>query len=135
MKIIKGSTGFTTIELLIVISLIGLLASLGTLRFVGAQRSSKDVRRGADLIQYQNALERFSGDNFLQFPSRTASAGVPLATTICADLSLSVCPEDIRNTTDNTFQYLYQSITDQIIIFTSLINSIRTSFFYYKILR
>lgn len=59
MKKTKNNKGFTLIEVLIVISIIGILSSL-TLLGLGTFRSSgRDVRRVTDLRQITNALELY----------------------------------------------------------------------------
>jgi len=94
------------IELLIVISIIGTLASLILISFTGIQKSSRDTKRKSDLKQYQTALEQFANLNNGFFPSR---GSVYASVTLCSDLGLSACPEDPRNVRDATFVYQYQS--------------------------
>ncbi len=49
--------GFTMIELLVVISIIGLLASIVLVSFPGAMKSARDARRKSDISQIKTALE------------------------------------------------------------------------------
>lgn len=71
-------------ELLIVLAIIALLVSLGTVSYTSAQKKSRDSRRSSDLHAIQNAFEQYYGDN-AKYPtsaSCTASstylpAGVP----------------------------------------------------------
>ncbi len=49
--------GFTLIEMLIVIAIIGILASIVLVGIGPVQRQARDSRRAADLRQVQNALE------------------------------------------------------------------------------
>ena len=99
--------GFTMIELLVVISIIGILASIGLVSFSGAQKQARDSQRKSDLKQYQSALEIFANKNNGLFPPRTATARA--STTLCGDLSISTCSEDPRYEEDNSFVYNYQS--------------------------
>lgn len=86
--------GFTLVELIIVMSIIGILVTLGVVSYRSAQIKTRDVGRKSDLKQYQNALEVYaSGHNGL-YPFR--GSPVSAATTLCSDLSLPKCPEDPR---------------------------------------
>lgn len=51
--------GFTLIEILIVVAIIGLLASVVLVGLAPAQRRGRDSRRLADLKETQNALELY----------------------------------------------------------------------------
>lgn len=54
--------GFTLIEILVVIALIGVLAGLMIVAFQGTRRSSRDGKRKADLEQIRSALEMYKAD-------------------------------------------------------------------------
>lgn len=98
------------IELLIVIAIIGILASLALVSFSGTQKQARDTQRKSDLKQYQNALEQFANQNNGLYPSRTDASGAEASGSLCSsDLNLSVCPEDPRKNDDATFTYRYQS--------------------------
>lgn len=58
----RKSAGFTLIELLIVISIIGILASLTLASFSGAQAKARDGVRKSDLGQIKRALEIAKAD-------------------------------------------------------------------------
>ncbi|MEI7452084.1 MAG: prepilin-type N-terminal cleavage/methylation domain-containing protein [Candidatus Falkowbacteria bacterium] len=53
---------FTLIELLIVIAIIGLLATLSVIALNNARAKSRDAKRVADVKQMQTALELFFND-------------------------------------------------------------------------
>jgi general secretion pathway protein G len=55
--------GFTLVELLVVISLIGILASLLIVSLEGSRKSARDGRRKADLEQIRTALEMYRRDS------------------------------------------------------------------------
>jgi general secretion pathway protein G len=55
--------GFTLLELLVVISIIGILVSIGTVAFTTAQKTSRDSRRRADIRSMQDAFEQYIADN------------------------------------------------------------------------
>lgn len=53
----QNKKGFTLIEMLIVVAIIGLLASVVVLGLGGARERSRDAKRAADIKQIQNGLE------------------------------------------------------------------------------
>ncbi len=58
----KFQLGFTLVELLIVISIIGILSTLLTANFIQVRQRSKDAHRKSDLRQIQSALELYRAD-------------------------------------------------------------------------
>ena len=109
MKTLPSRQGFTLIEMLVVISLIGILATLAIVSYTGTQKSARDTQRKSDTKQYQNAVEIFASKNNGLYPSETNAAGVSAATTLCADILSTTCPEDPRAADDATFSYKYQT--------------------------
>ena len=59
--------GFTMIELLVVVAIIGLLVSLILVRFNGIQRKSRDTRRIVDVGELAKALNLYNND-FAAYP-------------------------------------------------------------------
>lgn len=55
----NNKKGFTLIEVLIVVSIIGILASIVLVGLGAFRRAGRDARRVADLRQVQNALELY----------------------------------------------------------------------------
>ena len=51
--------GFTLIEILIVITIIGILTTLGTMSYVTSLKAARDTRRKTDLEQIRQALESY----------------------------------------------------------------------------
>jgi type IV pilus assembly protein PilE len=62
MKTRKPS-GFTLLEILVVISIIGILIAIGAAAFSTAQKKGRDARRRADIKQYQSAFEQYYSAN------------------------------------------------------------------------
>ncbi|HYD34559.1 MAG TPA: type II secretion system protein [Vitreimonas sp.] len=55
--------GFTLLELLVVISIIGILIAMGAAAFSTAQKKSRDARRRGDMKTIQNAFEQYYANN------------------------------------------------------------------------
>lgn len=61
LRIKRNARGFTLVELLVVICIIGIVSAVGSAAFVSTQKSGRDSRRQADLGQLKNALEMYYG--------------------------------------------------------------------------
>jgi general secretion pathway protein G len=57
------SKGFTLLELLVVISIIGLILAMGTVAFMTAQQRGRDSKRRADMQAIQKGFEQFNAGN------------------------------------------------------------------------
>lgn len=66
--------GFTLIELLIVISVLALLASVGSVSYDSVRQYARDVKRVADMDSLQTALELFYQDQFT-YPADAVPGG------------------------------------------------------------
>jgi general secretion pathway protein G len=58
----KADKGFSLIELLVVISIIGILIGLSAFGLQGARQSARDARRIADIEQIRSGLELYKAD-------------------------------------------------------------------------
>ena len=63
----KNQVGFTLVELLVVISIIGILSTLASVSVNQARIKARDARRQADVTQVRLALNLYYDDN-LQYP-------------------------------------------------------------------
>jgi len=61
-SIVNLGKGFTLVELLIVISIIGVLTTLLMANFIGVRQRARDAQRKSDLRQIQSALELYRSD-------------------------------------------------------------------------
>lgn len=68
MKITAQQFGFTLIEILVVVSIIGILAALLLANMVGVRERAADARAKSNLNQLKNALRMYYNDN-QQYPS------------------------------------------------------------------
>lgn len=59
----QNNKGFTLLEILVVISIIGILIALGASAYSVAQQKSRNARRQGDLKQVQNAFEQYYATN------------------------------------------------------------------------
>ncbi|MBI2590668.1 MAG: type II secretion system protein [Candidatus Blackburnbacteria bacterium] len=55
-------TGFTLVELLISITILGILATIGIGNYINSQVKARDAQRKANLTQIKNALELYYND-------------------------------------------------------------------------
>lgn len=74
-KVLPSKNGFTLVELLIVMSIIGVLATLIIGSFASSQIRGRDAQRKSDLKQIGGALELFYGDHG-QYPGSDGSGKI-----------------------------------------------------------
>lgn len=108
MKINKINKAFTLIEMLVVISIIGILSALALASYTGTQKQARDAQRKSDLKQYQTTLEQYANSTDGLYPSYTSAVTLAEGANLCNDLSMSFCPEDPKNVSP----YIYRYISD-----------------------
>ncbi|MBC7943598.1 prepilin-type N-terminal cleavage/methylation domain-containing protein [Candidatus Saccharibacteria bacterium] len=79
-------TGFTIVELLIVIVVIGILAAITIVAFNGIQHRGRDAQRKSDIANITKALELYYIDNG-QFPAAGGSTAINSSWSTTADAS------------------------------------------------
>ena len=84
-KNLISEKAFTLIELLIVISILGVLATIGLVAFRSAQFRGRDAQRKSDLKQISSALELYFSD-YGRYP--TSSSGLIMG---CPSTTQSAC--------------------------------------------
>jgi prepilin-type N-terminal cleavage/methylation domain-containing protein len=65
--------GFTLIELMVVVAIIGILMSAGILAFSNAQMNARDSRRRADVDAIAKATEQYYQNNDYSYPASAAA--------------------------------------------------------------
>lgn len=107
MGIYRKQTGFTIVELLIVIVIIGILAAITIVAYNGIQQRARDSARTSDISAIQKALELYRADNG-GYPSvGTDNIGYNLSTlsTALIPTYISSIPND-PNTSLTNYQYV-----------------------------
>lgn len=100
----QKQSAFTVVELLIVIVIIGILATLTILAYRGVQEQAKVAAIKSDLTQASRAMERFKIKNAEQYPSTLAAASITSSPNISYQYSVnnSVSPATFCITAVNT---------------------------------
>jgi len=70
-NMVQKKHGFTLIELMVVIVILGILTSIGIFAFISSQVKSRDSKRKTDLAQVAKALEMYANDNNGSYPAAT----------------------------------------------------------------
>lgn len=66
---------FTLFELLVSISIIGILVAVASTSYGAAQKKARDTRRMEDLNNIQKALEQYYGANGANYPATSGNLG------------------------------------------------------------
>ncbi len=65
----RSSRGFTLLELLVVIGIVGVIMALATVAYSTTQVSGRNARRKQDIVAIQNALEQYYSQNTFTYPT------------------------------------------------------------------
>ncbi|TSC66686.1 MAG: hypothetical protein CEO21_125 [Microgenomates group bacterium Gr01-1014_80] len=108
-----ASKGFTLIELMVVIAILGILSAIGMVTYQAVNRNSRDAKRQADLKIIQSALEQYHADQF--FYPLSISFGSSNSITNCTGNPVSPCAvsktylNQVPSESSGTPQYNYVS--------------------------
>lgn len=108
-KFLITNFGFTLIELLVAISIIGILISVGAVSFTTAQKKTRDAKRKADMKAIQTALEQCYSLQ-TSYPT-SADPWTSGALTCDSQTVTSVFPGDPKNSDPYIYQYNYYDTT------------------------
>ncbi len=99
-KKLKITKAFTLVELLVVMAIIGILASLAVGNFRSVQARGRDAQRKSDLKQIAHSLELYYGD-YGQYPSAVSTSRIGG----CPSTSNTSCVWGTGSFTDNKTVY------------------------------
>lgn len=86
----KNKKGFTLVELLVVISIIGLLSTIAVVSLGSARAKARDTKRIADVKQITTALEQYyadQGNYWASAASGAAASGLAIGTATADSLT------------------------------------------------
>lgn len=138
----KTTSGFTIVELLIVIVVIGILAAITIVAYNGIQQRGRDAQRSSDIASIQKALELYHIDNggYPTCSNTTYQVGGVRASCYSGDANfiaalspkyIATVPKDPTNVGESRYLYVFgskkltdvtysASMDDNYILFTSL---------------
>lgn len=99
--------GFTLLEMLVVIGLIGVILSLGATSYSTTQKKARDSKRKSELRAIQSSLEQYYSICGFNYPVIGAGTGVP--TIGCTNPSTLIMPTAPR---DPKSGVLYEMVSD-----------------------
>lgn len=96
--------GFTLFELLVSISIIGILTAVASIAYSGAQKKARDARRVEDIKLIQTAAEQFYSQSNYVYPANNTTT-IPWASN--NQNILEIFPVDPKNDAANGYVYNY----------------------------
>lgn len=110
-KSVYINQGFSLVEILVAIAIIGIIVSITVFTTRGSLETTRDTQRKSDLKQYQTAIESYANRNNGLFPINATT--VALSTTHCVTLGLGAnCTEDPKRSEGDLNWIPYRYITN-----------------------
>lgn len=109
----KESKGFTLIEILVAIGIVGLLVGIAVFALQGGQRAGRDTKRKSDLEQIRAALE-FYRSSCLTYPATLSFGGSLVGDNTpasCTGNFMQKIPQD-SSSTARQYRYAYHSTSN-----------------------
>lgn len=75
-QLMKNQQGFTLIELMVVVIILGILAAIAIPRYMNKKQDAIDARKAADIKVLQNAVDMYYFDNG-EYPEANTAANPP----------------------------------------------------------
>jgi prepilin-type N-terminal cleavage/methylation domain-containing protein len=107
-NVIKKINGFTLFELLVSISIIGIMTALATVSYAAAQKKARDARRVEDIKAVQVAAEQYYSQNAYVYP---VNGSTTLPWKGGGQDILSAFPLDPKNDFNSGYQYSYTPVS------------------------
>lgn len=98
-SLLSNKGGFTLMELLVVISIIAILISIGLTSFSTVQKKARDSKRKSDIKEVQNSLEQYYSVCGSQYPVPTDFYAQGIVCSLPSLAIMPTVPTDPRGTT------------------------------------
>jgi prepilin-type N-terminal cleavage/methylation domain-containing protein len=119
----RRQAGFTMVELIMVMVILGTLVTIVVAKYPASLDRSRDTQRKSDFKQYQTALESYASRNNGVYPLRDTAGGIRASDnagnpSLCNDLGLNAgantdCPADTKDNqsvcSTSLCRYFYRS--------------------------